>query len=701
MAARSLVGLYADPDGVARLFWRGEGERTTQEEVLPLEPFAWAPQLPPAGEYRAVELQGPGVYRYRLEFTRLATFTAALRERDWGLDAVRPLENQVLLQQGLRMFGDLSFAHLRRCQLAIETAATGESGVSDAALPDDRVRAIGLRFSDEPQVRVLTLPEDSDAAERELLKSFGALLQEKDPDIVEGHGIFNGTLDYLNRRCRRYRVARGWGRFGHEAAFRPAKLRVAERWIDYVRCDLPGRTVFDTFLAAQIYDVSTRDLSSYELDDVAEYFGVTTDDQVRPVNAGVEARLQDRLREISGVADLLLPTYVAQAQNFPMILQEVCLRGTGNKIDLLLLEKYHQAGHALPDYPEVQGFEGAFTRSFHTGVFRQVLHFDVASLYPSLLLRMERNPVGDTLGIFMPLLRELREYRLRFKKLAQETTDPALRSEYTARQNSFKILINSFYGYLGFAGARFADSDLAAEVTRQGRELLQSLIAGFERLGCPVLEADTDGLYVAAPAYYEAPERLLAAVSPLLPEGLSLEYDGAFPVMFCYKAKNYALYDGEKVLLKGSALRSRATEPFLRELGDHLVRYLLGLDAEHPRETVARLEQQLNEGTMPLEKLLKGEYLSMSPAAYARKMQEGGKPRRAALEVALRLQPPPRMGDKVYYYIRPREKGQTSDWQRAASPAEYHPTVAPYDPGYYLKKLQEWQTRYGEFLELP
>ena len=31
------------------------------------------------------------------------------------------------------------------------------------------------------------------------------------------------------------------------------------------------------------------------------------------------------------------------------------------------------------------------------------------------------------------------------------------RNESQARQASFKILINSFYGYLGFSGARFGD----------------------------------------------------------------------------------------------------------------------------------------------------------------------------------------------------------------------------------------------------
>jgi hypothetical protein len=57
------------------------------------------------------------------------------------------------------------------------------------------------------------------------------------------------------------------------------------------------------------------------------------------------------------------------------------------------------------------------------------------------------------------------------------------------------------------------------------------------------------------------------------------------------------------------------------------------------------------------------------------------------------------MGDRVSYYIQPREKGQTSDWQRARPLTDFDLKTAPYDPKYYLKKLEDWAKRYGGFLE--
>jgi DNA polymerase elongation subunit (family B) len=397
--------------------------------------------------------------------------------------------------------------------------------------------------------------------------------------VIEGHNIFKFDLDYLRQRAKKLKVPCAWGRFGQKASFRNSRLKVAERWIDFPRCDLPGRTVVDTYLLVQQYDITTRELASYRLKEVAVYFGITDRASERTYLAGDKihaaftenrpqflAYLADDLRETKGVADLLLPTYFEQVRTFPILLQEATLRGTTGKIDLLFLEHYYHARQACPVPPEMAAFEGGYSRSFKEGVFRHVLHFDVASLYPSLLMAIGRNPANDTLGVFIPLLTTLREYRLRYKQLARTAPTSDERAEAQARQASFKILINSFYGYLGFAGARFGDGALAAEVTRRGRELLQTLIDEFGRHDCTILEADTDGIYLSSEAFFNRPEVLLEKVGGVLPAGIELEYDGRYEGMFCDQAKHSALYDGKKVIIRGSALRSRGIEPYLKKL---------------------------------------------------------------------------------------------------------------------------------------
>src|SRR5690606_29342260 len=174
-----------------------------------------------------------------------------------------------------------------------------------------------------------------------------------------------------------------------------------------------------------------------------------------------------------------------------------------------------------------------------------------------------------------------------------------------------------------------------------------------------------------------------------------LEFDGRYQAMFCYKAKNYALYDGETITFRGSALRSRGMEPYLKRLSDAWIHHLLGAGGESPSALVERYREEIAAGRMPVEELAKTEALSQNPAAYERFVAEGGKPRRAAAEAALLESPRPRMGDRVTYYTGRRARGQTSDWQRARPISMWHPVTAPYDPDFYLKKLEDWVTRFG------
>jgi DNA polymerase elongation subunit (family B) len=168
--------------------------------------------------------------------------------------------------------------------------------------------------------------------------------------------------------------------------------------------------------------------------------------------------------------------------------------------------------------------------------------------------------------------------------------------------------------------------------------------------------------------------------------------------MWCYKAKNYALYDGEKIILRGSALRSRGIEPFLKKLSDQLINFLLGAAEESPLKLLEYYRSRLMARTLPVEELAKSETLNQNPDVYERLIADGGKPRRASAEVALQLSPRPRMGDRISYYVTNRTRARTSDWQRARALLLYDPNSAPYDPEYYIEKLDDWLTRYGGFL---
>src|SRR5437899_857475 len=167
-------------------------------------------------------------------------------------------------------------------------------------------------------------------------------------------------------------------------------------------------------------------------------------------------------------------------------------------VDTFLLAQFYDVGMRA-----LSGFE------------RNVWHCDVASLYPSIMLQFGCFPVTDQLQIFRHLLTDLRSFRLEAKGQMQLASKEGNRGEWHhlhALQNTFKILINSFYGYLGFAQGHFADFDAAARVTQIGRDLLQKMIAWLQEHGAQVIEVDTDGIY------FVPPSSVAAGVSPAKPK---------------------------------------------------------------------------------------------------------------------------------------------------------------------------------------
>src|SRR3989441_13037585 len=105
-------------------------------------------------------------------------------------------------------------------------------------------------------------------------------------------------------------------------------------------------------------------------------------------------------------------------------------------------------------------------------------------------------PASDALGVFPALLRHLRDFRVHAKRLARETADPAERAHLGALQQSFKILINAFYGYLAFSGGHWNDYDAANRVTAEGRAVVAPPLRRPTGPGAPPVAAATGGGYL-------------------------------------------------------------------------------------------------------------------------------------------------------------------------------------------------------------
>jgi DNA polymerase elongation subunit (family B) len=573
-------------------------------------------------------------------------------------------------------------------------------------------------------------PKNVEESERTALKHLTSLIKERDPDVIEGHNLFRFDLPYLVSRARKAKTKLDWGRSGGFLRSRPSRLQIAEKTIDYPKFTIDGRHFVDTFLLAQFYDVGMRTLSGFERLDVARHFGycdseelsALTGKQLQRVYIDKDEKFYARalcaVRETRAVADLLSPSYFIQAQIFPYNYQDVIVRGNATRINALFLREYFRRRHSIPEMPMVRGFEGGYTDIFFTGVARNVWHCDIASLYPSVMLQFDCFPLTDQLQIFRHLLTDLRTFRLEAKadmRAAEKSGDTARARHVHALQNTFKILINSFYGYLGFAQGSFADFDAAARVTQIGRDLLKKMIEWLNARGAQVIEVDTDGIYFVPPevtqasslsskanrqdAGFTAIDELREGLAKELPPGIEVEFDEQFDAMFSYKAKNYALLtrDGD-VIIKGGALKSRGLEKFQRIFLEEMIKLLMEGKPKAIGELRNQFENKIRNRDWNIDMLMKTDTLQDSLEKYRQKIAGSARNRAAAYELALASGRSYRPGDRISYYITGSSK-KVAAYENAKLASAFDPQNRDENVDYYVAKLDELVKKFANLTE--
>jgi DNA polymerase elongation subunit (family B) len=327
---------------------------------------------------------------------------------------------------------------------------------------------------------------------------------------------------------------------------------------------------------------------------------------------------------------------------------------------------------------------------FQEGIIRNIWHCDVQSLYPSLLLAFDIKPRNDELNLYLPLLRDLRQFRLRAKADAKSAKDDTQRRHLDALQQTFKILINSFYGYLGFAQAHFGDFNAAEEVTAKGRDTLKTMLDWLQKRGAKVIEIDTDGLYFVPPPKTDPAtlERELQQALSRFSGGVDVEIDGQFPAMFSYKMKNYALLDNDgKLRVTGSALRSRGLEKFQRQFMEEMLTLALKGEAKKVPQLYEDYCQKIERGQFPIEMLAKTETLQESLDVYRQKITTSSRNRSAAYELALKSGLSYQPGDQISYYITGDSK-RVSAYECCKVVTDFNPARRDENIDYYLDKLK-------------
>jgi len=745
-----IVSVWAHRDGHA-LVWRREGDQvfchtehyrpwllaTSLEDIDYLGPALQPVDRRVAGKVkiRYRELAGPNpAYRYLLFARDQRTLERAVLEGA-GHRLKRPISNfkelqdayyrvgpveQFLMSTGKVYFRGMNYEDLHRLQFDLETTS----------LDPHRGRIFMIAVHDShgfTRILEASTPED----EPEMIRSLCSLIRERDPDVLENHNLFGFDLPFLEHRALVHNIALELGRSGGPMVLESHEetLAIGPEARRRVRYSLAGRELIDTLDAVRRHDFVVRDIPGYGLKEVARYFGIASSDRVYIAGADIFATYRsdpERVRhyalddviEVDGLSRRLLGAPFALASMAPRRYDRLAAAGPAMGIlEPILVRSYLHMGAALPFHAAQQStepglHEGGAVHLFAEGIAEQVVKADVASLYPSLMRTFRIGPSCDHLGVLLNILSRLTDLRLGHKESARLALPGSIEANHhSATQSAMKILINAAYGYMG-AGpmALFADGKAAGEVTRRGRAILSRVLDALQQQGMALIEADTDGVYFAAPAGWTEQQELelVNTIAAALPAGIRLEYEGRYRAMLSHEVKNYALltYDG-RLLVHGVALRSSRAEPFgERFLRKALHSAMLG-DVMGVRKVYLETIADLRDRRLPASDLATRVKLSKAPETYLANRASHSEPAYEALLNAGRTYWHP--GERVRFY-RTRTKGYiwlpdeneessvTNDWRaRADGKVEQakvvvtHHDVAnrrDYDVEHYLQVLR-------------
>lgn len=188
------------------------------------------------------------------------------------------------------------------------------------------------------------------------------------------------------------------------------------------------------------------------------------------------------------------------------------------------------------------GLHGARERYSSEGYF---INMDVASLYPSLMIRYNLHSRSCNPQKF----NEIVELRLRYKH------------EKNPLQAPLKIVINGTYGAMKDKFNPLYDPRQANNVCVHGQLLLLDLIEKLEFAGAEIIQSNTDGVLVRMPDSFRGGEdAFFSTVDDVAHEwetrtGLTLEFD-EYRKVFQKDVNNYVIIDGEgKYKSKGAYVK--------------------------------------------------------------------------------------------------------------------------------------------------
>ena len=292
------------------------------------------------------------------------------------------------------------------------------------------------------------------------------------------------------------------------------------------------------------------------------------------------------------------------------------------------------------------------------------------------------------------------ELRLTTKRQMQSATTAEERSALDAQQSSYKILINSFYGQLGFSMAIFNDFDEADRGCNRARPL-RTIIAAIRRDGGTVVEVDTDGVLFVPPTAVQGEEAervFLERLNTEMPPGIRIGFDGRFRKMLSYKMKTMPC----SPMMAASNSR---VPPWCHGRWSALVasssstRLPCSSKKTSRDYTICTTHTRILQHAWTVEDFARTETLKETIEQYQADVDAGRRTRSATYELAIaraaQTGQPVRKGDRITYYITGSGSGVTAFAN--ACLADAWEATRPDENTDYLKRLDEFAGKFAVF----
>lgn len=565
-----------------------------------------------------------------------------------------------MMQSGETQFNGLQFDDIHRLQFDIEVISPS-GGMPEPRIPSDEVIIIGVTDNRGYEAVLHTGDRTGDPFwrcedEEGMMRAFVGLVQDLDPDVLEGHNVHDFDLSYLRQRCDMLGVDFAIGRDDRGVRHYDSMKRAANRYLDFECHDVYGRQVVDTMFQAYDWNVYARELDSFGLKDIARTLGVAAPERTyvdRSRMGEIWRQDPDRLldyalddvKETRAVAEELSAATFEKAKIIPIEYGTLNRTGTGREIESLMVREYLRQKHSLPKPEPKQDYGGAYTQHFKQGVYGirdgvRVNNYDYSSLYPNAQMGIEAYPADDVLGVMPSQLEALTNLRIKHKEKMRSLQDSDPRKQVLdAQQDAEKVLINSYYGTLGSENFIFNDMRQAARITEAGQAAIKRMNYLIQEIGGHTLiECDTDGVWALNDGDGPVGEDLAEAINEATVEWLDTDLDADLDGIAMYKSKNYVKRDEGDLTFVGSAMTSSMFEKFGREFLQEGFDLLLKGEIQALHDLYVDYIDRIVDRKMPVEKLAKRETLRESYEEYRRAVdapyEENGRTPDARYELA-------------------------------------------------------------------